>query len=96
MIVPSNVETNVCSEKYQSAPCFEKKSFLKICLAFFAAASQSDLRKRFAVPNDKFLKYVFSFGARNACVIIRRHVLVTSYVVATRILSHTVSVSASS
>ena len=72
----------------------KKKSFLKICLAFFAAASQSDLRKRFAVPNDKFLKYFFSFGARNACVILRRHVFVTSYVVATRILSHTVSVSA--
>ena len=74
----------------------KKSCFLKVCLAFSTAASQSDLRKRFAVPNDKFLKYVFSFGARNASVILRRHVFVTTHIVANRFFSHTVSVSATS
>ena len=54
-------------------------------MTFFAATSQRGLRERLAVRNDKYLKSVFSFAARNTCVILRRHVFVTSYVVATKI-----------
>jgi len=60
----------------------------------FCCNKSGGLRERFALPSAKFLKSIFSFGARHACVILRRQILVTSYVVATRFFSHIVSVSA--
>ena len=61
-----------------------KKPFQILCFAFSAATSEGGLREPFAVPNDKFLKSVFNFGAGNTCVTLRRHVFVTSHVLATR------------
>jgi len=94
MKIYSNVEAQACTKKPSSRALFKKEAL--ICVTFFAATSQGGLRERFALPSAKFLKSIFSFGARHACVILRRHILVTSYVVATRFFSHIVSVSATS
>ena len=91
MLVPSNVEARVLYRKNINPHLVLKKKLSKnLFRVFLDSKSERFLRKRFAVPNDKFLKCVFSFDARiNTCVILCRHVFVTSLVVATRIFSHT-------